>query len=251
MAPPPSSGAPVPPARTTVSVVIPVHNEATYVEGALAELFADLDTVAGDRIGGAGELDVDVVVVENGSTDDTADRVAAMAGAEPRLSLLRLATPDYGAAMREGFLTSSGDWVVAFDIDYFSGEFLDAAVARRDADVVLASKRAPGSEDRRSTFRKTATWGFNLLLRTVLDSNVSDTHGMKALRRTVIDAVAGDVASTQDLYDTELVIRAERAGFRIVELPVTVRETRESRSRLVRRIPRTVRGMWDIRRSLR
>ncbi len=153
--------------------------------------------------------------------------------------------------MREGFLTSDGDWVVNFDIDYYSGDFLVAAVGHDDADVVLASKRAPGSEDRRSAFRKTATWGFNVLLRTVLESNVSDTHGMKAIRRTVIDAVAGDVGSTEDLFDTELVIRAERAGFRIVELPVTVEERRESRSRLARRIPRTLRGLWEIRRVIR
>ena len=73
MASPPSSGAPVPPARTTVSVVVPVHNEASYVEGALVDLFADLDAVAVDRSGGAGELAVDVVVVENGSIDDTAE----------------------------------------------------------------------------------------------------------------------------------------------------------------------------------
>jgi hypothetical protein len=244
MASSPSAGAPVPHARTTVSVVIPVHTEASYVEGALAELLAELDPAA------TAELGIEVIVVENGSTDDTAARVAALSEAEPRLSLLRLATPDYGAAMREGFVTSAGDWVVAFDIDYFSGNFLTTAVARDDADVVLASKRAPGSEDRRSGFRKTATWGFNLLLRTMLDSDISDTHGMKALRRTVLDSVAGDVVSTQDLFDTELVIRAERAGFRIVEVPVTVEERRQSRSRLVRRIPRTVRGMWDIRRRL-
>jgi glycosyltransferase involved in cell wall biosynthesis len=233
------------PPPLTVSVVIPVHNEAYYVEDALGDLLTELD--AAEVSTGAF---IEVIVAENGSTDDTADRVAAMAGASPRLSLLRLPVPDYGAAMREGFLTSDGDWVVNFDIDYYSGDFLVAAVGHEDADVVLASKRAPGSEDRRSIFRRTATWGFNVLLRTVLESNVSDTHGMKAIRRTVIDAVAGDVGSTEDLFDTELVIRAERAGFRIVELPVTVEERRESRSRLARRIPRTLRGLWHIRRDL-
>lgn len=254
MPPPPSPlqpSSPAPEGRspidTTVSVVVPVHNEATYVEGALAELLVELDRVESAQPG----LGVTLVVAENGSTDDTAARVAAMAATHPRLSLLHLAAPDYGAAMREGFLTSDGDWVVNFDIDYFSGEFLATAVTRTDADVVLASKRAPGSEDRRSAFRKTATWGFNRLLRTLLDSDVSDTHGMKAIRRPVIDAVAADVASTLDLFDTELVIRAERAGFRIVEVPVTVEERRRSRSRLVRRVPRTVVGLWRIRRRLR
>lgn len=235
---------PMPPhAPTTVSVVIPVHNEASYVEGALTRLF--------DQLAAVDSVAVEVLVVENGSTDDTAARITRMAEHTPGLSLLHLDTPDYGAAMRAGFLGTTGDWVVNFDIDYFSGEFLAGAVARDDADVVLASKRAPGSDDRRSRFRKLATWGFNLLLRTILDSRVSDTHGMKAIRRTVVDGVARGVVSTKDLFDTELVIRAERAGFRIVEVPVTVEEQRQSRSNLIRRIPRTVRGLWRIRRSLR
>ncbi|MFQ5555433.1 MAG: glycosyltransferase family 2 protein, partial [Acidimicrobiia bacterium] len=109
----------------------------------------------------------------------------------------------------------------------------------------------PGSDDRRSRLRRTATWGFNLLLRTVLGSGVSDTHGIKALRRTVVDEVAPTVVSRQDLFDTELVIRAERAGYRIREVPVVVEEQRDARSSLLRRVPRTVRGLLRIRRTLR
>lgn len=234
----PSTSIPAP----TVTVVIPVHNEADYIEGGLRQLFAEIATV---------DASVEVLIAENGSTDDTAAIIARLTETMSGLSLLHLDTADYGAAMRAGFLASTADWVVNFDIDYFSGDFLAGAVNRHDADVVLASKRAPGSDDRRSRFRKAATWGFNLLLRTILGSQVSDTHGMKAIRGAVIDGVAAKVVSTKDLFDTELVIRAERAGFRIVEVPVKVEERRQSRSRLIRRIPRTVRGLWRIRRSLR
>jgi len=80
---------------------------------------------------------------------------------------------------------------------------------------------------------------------------VSDTHGMKALRRAVVDEIAPRVVSRQDLFDTELVIRAERAGYRITEVPVIVDEQRQARSSLLRRVPRTLRGVWRIRRSLR
>ena len=73
---------------------------------------------------------------------------------------------------------------------------------------------------------------------------------MKAIRRTVLDAVANDVVSTKDLFDTELVLRAERTGFRIVELPVVVEEERESKSKIWQRIPRTLLGIWRIRAAL-
>ena len=65
---------------------------------------------------------------------------------------------------------------------------------------------------------------------------------MKAIRREVVVKITPDCQSTQDLFDTELVVRAERAGYRIVEVPVVVEEKRETRSSLVTRVPRTLRG---------
>ncbi len=227
----------------TIAVVIPVHNEADYLPAALPRLFAELAEVPAA---------VTVTLAENGSTDGTADLVRSLQDRFPTLRLLELPEPDYGAAMRAGFLEAGGDWVVNFDIDYFSGGFLRQVLASTPtADVVLASKRAPGSEDRRGRFRHLATWGFNLVLRLLLRSKVSDTHGMKALRREVVITIAPHVVSTQDLFDTELVIRAERAGYRITEVPVTVEEQRQARSNLLKRVPRTLRGVWRIRRSLR
>ncbi len=226
----------------TFSVVIPVHNEAGYAPAALAELSADLEGVP---------VPVEILVVENGSTDGTAAVIEAMAADREGLSVLSLPTPDYGAAMREGFLATDGDWAVNFDIDYFSAAFLNTVLELAgDADLVLASKRAPGAEDRRSAFRRFATWTFNQILRFGLGSKVSDTHGMKAIRREVIDTVAPSVDSTKDLFDTELVVRAERAGYRIVEVPAVVEEKREAKSSLLTRVPRTLRGIARIRRNL-
>jgi hypothetical protein len=73
---------------------------------------------------------------------------------------------------------------------------------------------------------------------------------MKVIRRSVIDEVLDEVVSVDDLFDTELIARAERRGFRIVELPVVVEETRESKSKLWTRVPRTVRGIWRLRAAL-
>ena len=226
----------------TFSIVIPVHNEANYLPGALAELFDELSSVPAA---------VEVLVVENGSTDATAAAAEGLIPDYPGLSLISLPAADYGAAMREGFLATEGDWAVNFDIDYFSGNFLNTVLELGSgADLVLASKRAPGADDRRSGFRRFATWVFNQILRFVLGSSVSDTHGMKAIRREVVVEITPNCRSTQDLFDTELVVRAERAGYRIVEVPVVVEEKRETRSSLVTRVPRTLRGVIAIRRNL-
>lgn len=231
------------PSSPSVTVVIPVHNEAGYLPEALPQLFAQLETV---------DANLTVLIAENGSKDDTALLVREAMATYEGLDLLELSTPDYGAAMREGFLQATTEWVANFDIDYFSGAFLNDALALGGtADIVLASKRAEGADDRRGPVRIFATWTFNQILRLVLSSGVSDTHGMKLVRSTVIDAIAPQVISTTDLFDTELVVRAERAGFRIAELPASVEELRDTRSSLIKRVLPTLKGVWAIRRSLR
>jgi glycosyltransferase involved in cell wall biosynthesis len=223
------------------SVVVPVFNEADFVPRALPRLIATMDEV---------DVPYRILLVENGSTDGTADVAREVAGGSP-VEVISLAQPDYGAAMREGFLRADGDWVVNFDIDYFSAEFLRQVLAQpTDVELVIGSKRDPGSEDRRPLIRRVATRVFNLLLRIILRSGVTDTHGMKGFRRALVNDLAPRVVSTKDLYDTELVIRAERAGYAIVEVPVTVEEIRSAKSSLVRRAPRTIAGMFRIRRIL-
>ncbi len=221
---------------TRLSIVVPVHNEADFLPTALPRLVAELDA-----------FDHELLLVENGSTDDTATVAERLLGElDPTAKVVSLPDPDYGAALREGMRISSGDRVVMFDIDYFSAAFVDAALGV-DADIVIASKRAEGSDDRRSLLRRTGTWGFNRLLRTLFGSGVGDTHGMKVFDRAVVDAHIDDVRHTTDLFDTELVLRAERAGARIAELPVVVEEQRDARSSFVRRVPRTIRGLREIR----
>ncbi len=223
----------------TVSVVVPIHNEAGYLPGAVARLL--------DEVRATG-VSFEVILAENGSTDDTARIAHDLAEGHHEVRVLELPRPDYGAAMRAGFRSAIGTWVVNFDIDYFSGRFLADALELGDvADLVLASKRVAGADDRRSLLRRAGTLVFNFLLRVLFHSRVSDTHGMKMVRREVVDAVVPLVGSTQDLFDTELVLRAERAGYRIKEIPAVVEEQRDARSSFLSRVPRTVVGLLRIR----
>lgn len=226
----------------SITVVVPVYNEAAFIPQALPSLIGAMEEAG---------CPYRVLIVENGSTDGTAEQARAAAGDSP-VEVFSLPEPDYGAAMRYGFLEAEGDWVINFDIDYFSADFVRRVLDQPDdVDLVIGSKRDPDSQDRRPLIRRIATRVFNILLRLILSSGVSDTHGMKAFRRALVDDLAARVASSKDLYDTELVIRAERAGYRIVEVPVVVEEIRSAKSSLIRRAPRTVMGMLRIRRILR
>jgi len=228
-----------PAASTRVSVVIPVHNESGYLEDALAAILGEMEGVPAR---------VEVVLAENGSTDGTAELADRLAAAHDTVTAIHLSEANYGAAMRAGFLRAGGEWSALFDIDYYSGLFLADALSVADrADLVLASKRAPGASDQRSAFRRFATRVFNLLLRVLFRSRVSDTHGMKAIRATVVADLVPAVRSTKDLFDTELVLRAERAGYRIVEVPASVEEVRATSQSFLKRVPRTLAGLVRIR----
>lgn len=227
-------------AESLITIVVPVHDEADHIPSLIPAMADDVVTAVGPQ---------ELIIVENGSADATlaeATQVCERLNAAGwKAEVLSLQIADYGAAMRHGFRHASGDWVVNFDIDYFSGAFVADAIIRT-ADIVIASKRAPGSTDQRSFFRRTATATFNLILRYVLKSRVSDTHGIKAFRRSVIERYEPATVSNQDLFDTELILRAERGGATIEEVPVVVEEHRAARS-LLKRVPRTLRGVARLR----
>ncbi len=227
-----------------LAIIVPVHNEAGFLGPALSTMRDQLDDAAATYR---------VILVENGSTDTTYEEAQAIARCDDRVKVIQASVADYGMAIRTGMEAAEDrGWLVVFDIDYFSGDFAEKVVEHSGSnDVVIGSKRAIGSLDRRPWIRRVATGVFNYLLRTLVGSGLSDTHGMKAIRTSVAKDLLPKVRLTQDLFDTELVLRAERAGYRIIEVPVVVEEMREARSSLFRRVPRTLRGLMRLRRSLR
>jgi hypothetical protein len=153
--------------------------------------------------------------------------------------------------MRSGILAAIGDDVVVFDVDYYDADFVDRVLPLLRADdgpaIVVGSKRAPGTSDTRPWSRRMITAGFTTVLRMGFGLGVSDTHGMKAMRRVAVGPVVEQCRFGTDLFDTELVLRTERAGLRVGEVPVTVEERRPSRTPIARRIFRTLGGLVRLR----
>lgn len=229
--------------RPRYGIVIPIHNEAECLETEVAEIVGELE---------ARGVSYELILAENGSTDDTLAIAERLAAANPNIRAMQMPVPDYGYAMKQGMLASRGDYIVLFDIDYHDVDFmLKAGALLGDAPaapgIVVGSKLIEGSEDRRSPIRHFISQGFTTILRVLFDPRMDDTHGMKVLRRDVIQRIAPKTVKTTDLFDTELIIRARRERVVVAALPVTCEEKRKARSSIARRIPRTIRGLIDLR----
>ncbi len=221
---------------------MPAYNEAEMLERSVGDVVDGLRAVG---------RPFEILVVENGSRDGTAAIADRLATEVPEVGALHLPDADYGAALRAGLLAARGDVVVIFDVDYYDLAFVaDSAARLAEADapaIVVGSKRAEGAHDQRTALRRLVTGVFTGILRYGFGLRVSDTHGMKAMRRGTVEPIARACHFGTDLFDTELVLRAERAGLPTVELPVVVVERRPSRSSIARRVPRTVWGLVRLR----
>jgi dolichyl-phosphate beta-glucosyltransferase len=227
----------------SISIVIPVHNEEEILATTTEAVLEAARCVEGVRL-------VDLILSENGSRDRTRALAGELAAHHPEVKVLISDLADYGAAMKRGFMEARGDCVVNFDADYYDFTFVKAALDV-DADIVVAAKNIQGSTDARMLVRRLGSRGFGWLVRKMLGIRTTETHGIKLYRRAPIAAILPEVRSTKDLFDTELVARAELAGLRVVELPIATKEMRHSRSGILRRIPRTLLGLYLLRRRLR
>jgi glycosyltransferase involved in cell wall biosynthesis len=224
----------------SLSVVVPVFNEESILQRTVDELLAGLAALTLESY--------ELILVENGSTDATRVLAARLADTNRFVRLLTMDQANYGAALKAGLLSAVGDAIVNFDADYYDFDFMRRALVT-DGHVVVASKGLRDSADRRSLLRRLASRAFAQLTRSLLHVRVRDTHGMKLFRAPVLGLVPL-IGATKDLFDTELLARAELAGLTIHELSITTVETRPSRSGILSRVPRTILGLFEIRRQL-
>ena len=224
-------------ARPTLSLVMPAYNEAGNIERAVRAAAA-----AGAQTG-----TYEVVVVDDGSRDATAERLAALeAEMGARLRVVRHEkNRGYGAALRSGFAAAEGDLVFYTDSDnqFDLSELASVIPLMQEWDAVLGYRI-----DRKDARRRLMTsWVFNRLSCIVFDLRVRDLNcSFKLFRRDVLRALP--LESDDFFIDTELVVRLHRAGFRYVERGVTHLPRLAGRSTVrLSDIPRTlaaVARMW-------
>ncbi|MDQ3448781.1 MAG: glycosyltransferase family 2 protein [Chloroflexota bacterium] len=230
--------------RPSVSIVLPAYEEAARIGPSLDELFTYLRRRCPGREGGRSADDLgrwDVLVVDDGSSDDTADIVAARPealGRDPILRVLRRPHEGKGAAVRAGMLAATGDLVVFTDADLATPPdqlpFLTDALAQHD--LALGSRVQPDGTDRRASqplHRRLLGRFFHLLAAAWVTGNVPDTQcGFKGFRRDVAQDLFGRQHIVSIVFDAELIHIARRRGYRVAVVPVQWSDKRGSRMRV-------------------
>ena len=211
--------------RDGVTLFVPVYNEEAILGETMPRLLREAE-----RLG----RDLQLVVVDNGSTDETPSVLQALAAADPRIDVLRLPRPGVGAAMRAALPHFRHRLVLAIDADLtIDLRFLADAVRALDegADAVIGNKDA--GEQRRPPLRLVTSKVFTWVLTRGAGFPFHDVSiGAKGYRRSLLRRFE-DRIGTGSKYVLEVLMAAHEAGLRISEVPVTCHDERESRFNLV------------------
>jgi glycosyltransferase involved in cell wall biosynthesis len=206
-----------------VSVVLPAFNEAPYVERAVKET---VGTLAG--LGFPHE----VIVVDDGSEDGTAELARAVAEPLPNVRVIgHEVNLGKGSALIRGGLAAMGDLVLFLDADLEVHprqlRLLWEEMERTDADVVIGSKLHPDAQIDYPRDRRILSRGYYLLVRLLFRLPVHDTQtGLKLYRREVLARVLPRLVIKRYAHDLELLVNAHRLSYRIAEAPVVVTRVR-------------------------
>ena len=226
----------------SVDVVVPVLNE----EQALPACLETLRAFLGSQLQ---EHRWRIVVADNGATDGTLEVAKAAAAEHPQeVSYLHLDVRGRGRALRRAWLESTADVVSYMDVDLSTGlesfPLLVNAVAEDGYHVATGSRLFEGARTSRSLKREVVSRAYNLVVRLSMGTHFSDAQcGFKALSREAAHILVPAVVNNHWFFDTELLVIAEKRGFRIKELPVEWTEDPDTRVKITSTAIEDLRGL--------
>jgi len=199
-----------------VSAIIPVYNDRDSLGRAVP---AAIDTLS--RITPHFEL----LIAEDGSTDGSTELARKFEREDSRIRLLHNdMRQGRGKALGNAIQSSRGKIVCYFDVDLATDmnhiiQLVEGV--RQGCDITTGSRLLPGSMIVRSGNREIASRGYNFLVRLILRSRIHDHQcGFKAFNRERILSILPRVRSSHWFWDTEILVRGQRGGFRVKEFPV-------------------------------
>jgi dolichyl-phosphate beta-glucosyltransferase len=240
--------------EATLSLVIPAYNEEVRLPALLEKLAAEAD----EAVAAAGMRLLEVLIVDDGSSDRTAELLRAAAAENGRLKpVLEFdRNRGKGAAFAAGALRAEGDYVLLADVDLSTP--LDelsklTAALEGGADVAIGSRAVPGAVvERGPLHRKVLGNTFNGAVRAITGLRVRDTqNGFKLFPTEAVKRYAGRQTAPGFAFDVELLMRAQREGLRIAEVPILYLHDARSSVRVVSASPRMLREVAGLAYRLR
>jgi glycosyltransferase AglD len=199
-----------------ITAIIPVYNDRHSLEIAIPRSLETLAKITPE---------FEIIVAEDGSTDGSTEFVREYEKHDPRIRLLHSdERQGRGKALNRAIREAKGTIVCYYDVDLATNmQHIDELVRaiREGYDISTGSRLLPGSDIVRTGGRDIASRSYNFLVRVILGSTVFDHQcGFKAFNKERILPILPTIRSNHWFWDTELLVRGQRMGFRVKEFPV-------------------------------
>ena len=231
-----------------INITLPVLNEEKVLPQSVSRLCAFLSEHMPHRTW-------EIVIADNGSTDGTPSAATELAKSYPQVRYLRLEKRGRGLALRTSWTESQADILSYMDVDLSTDlaafPILIEALASGGYALATGSRLLRGDLTVRGWKREMLSRGYNILVHRLMRTRFSDAQcGFKAISRVAAEELLPLVENNHWFFDTELLVLAEKVGYRICDLPVQWTDDPDSRVRIWSTMLEDVRGLLRLRRTV-
>lgn len=222
-----------------LSVILPARDEELLISSTIQDIIKHLNRK---------KYSYELLVIVNACTDNTIRIINQLATKYPNIRIIE-SKPGYGFALRKGLKNAKGDYVAIFNVDFYDHKLIDLIdVDMYGKDLLIGSKRAYWSSDKRPLIRRIISTLLNWYLKLFFGFKGSDTHGIKLFNRKLLDKILPLCKTKSGIFDTELVMISQFEGASIADFPVEVREIRPPR--FVKRLLQTPKDLIELHKTL-
>lgn len=214
--------------KVEVSMVFPAYNEAKMLRDTVEKTVQALEESA---------YSYEIIIAEDGSTDGTDKIALELSRQYPTVRHIhsdqRLGR---GLALKNAFNSCGGEILAFMDVDLATDiKHLKTLIEsiKEGYDIAIGSRMHPESKVERKLSRKISSKMYNFMVRTLLGSKIKDHQcGFKAFKREPLLRILEETKSTHWFWDTEILVRSSKKGYKIKEIPVEWRSGKETKVHL-------------------
>jgi glycosyltransferase involved in cell wall biosynthesis len=228
--------------KKEITIIMPAYNEASRIQKSIREIERAVSDFSGSY---------EIIVAEDGSTDDTESIVANLAKSDFHLTLLHSTVRlGKGKAVKSAVRSASGEVIVFMDVDLATSlSYLPqiVKVAQANRGLAIGSRHLRTSQVQRRISRTLFSLTYNLAVRLLFHDGIHDHQcGFKAMSREAAEVLLAKTESDGFFFDTEMILWCRKLDLPATEVGVKWTETRKKGGSAVRLFPDSAKLGWDL-----